>query len=68
MVFNRKIIFFAIFFVSLLAISTVNATDNITDDIIGSEQNPDVFAVDNVDEERRYDECRHAGYHPIVFK
>ena len=51
MVFNRKIIFFAIFFVSLLAISTVNAADNITDDIIGYEQNPDVFTVDNVDDE-----------------
>lgn len=53
---NKKIIFFTILFVGLLAVSTVSATDNSTDDIINSEQNTvdlsitddsDVIAVDN---------------------
>ena len=61
LVLNKKIIFFAIFFVSLLAFSTVSAADNLTDDMVNSEQsiddelgineNSDVVSVDSDDNE-----------------
>lgn len=56
MVYNKKIIFFAILLVSIFVVSTVSAADNSTNDIINSEQNTvdlaisddsDVIAVDN---------------------
>lgn len=56
---NRKIIFFAILFVGLLAISTVSAADNSTDDIINLDSDTldlaasadsDVVAVDSDDD------------------
>ena len=39
MLFNKKFILLAIFFVSLLTISVVSAEENSTDDIVGIEQN-----------------------------
>ena len=56
---NKKIIFLAILFVGILAISTASAADNSTNDIIHSEQNAvdlaisddsDIIAVDNNEE------------------
>jgi len=58
-VVNKKIIFFAILFVGLLAVSTVSAAENSTNDIINSEQNTvdlaisddsDVIAVESDDD------------------
>ena len=39
MLFNKKFILLAIFFVSLLTISVVSAEENSTDDVVGIEQN-----------------------------
>ncbi len=56
---NKKIIFLAILFVGILAISTASAADNSTNDLIHSEQNAvdlaisddsDIIAVDNNEE------------------
>ena len=43
--FNKKLIILAIFFVSLLAVSVVSAADNATDDVVSVEEKNEIVAM-----------------------
>ncbi len=47
---NKKFMILAIFLVSLLAVSAVNAADNITSDIVSINETDEVISIENNEE------------------